>query len=201
LIDFFGKDGRQEFGFMRIIAGRYKGRLISFPKHIRPTQDKVRQAIFDVLAGVVHRARVLELFAGSGALGFESLSRGASSACFIDSDRRSTNAIMRNLESLGLSKDRQGAVRVYTNDAFRALKILEKKGEKFDLVFLDPPYHKDLAKKALKTVASSGILPPHSFVIVEHAGTDDLGAVPENITRVKEADYGDIKVSYFQMRP
>ena len=86
MIDFFGKDGRQEFGFMRIIAGRYKGRLISFPKHIRPTQDKVRQAIFDVLAGVVHRARVLELFAGSGALGFESLSRGASSACL---DRKS----------------------------------------------------------------------------------------------------------------
>jgi len=186
---------------VRIIAGKYKGRRISFPAHIRPTQDKVRQAIFDVLAGVVTKARVLELFAGSGAMGFESLSRGAASVCLIDSDRRSTNAIMRNLEVLGLGEEGREGVRVYTNDAFRALKILEKKGEQFDLVFLDPPYHKDLAKKALKTIASSGILAPRSFVIIEHAGTDDLGDVPENITRFKETDYGDIKVSYFQMRP
>lgn len=185
---------------MRIIAGIYKGRPISFPKHIRPTQDKVRQAIFDVLAGAVEGARILELFAGSGALGLESLSRGAASVCLIDSDRRSTNAIMRNLGALGLGADRHGVVRVYTNDVFRALKIFEKKGERFDLVFLDPPYHKELAKKALKTLASSGILPPRSFVIIEHARTDDLGAVPGVLTRLKEADYGDIKVSFFQMR-
>jgi len=186
---------------MRIIAGTYRGRRIVYPKHIRPTQDKVRQAIFDVLAGVVPGARVLELFAGSGAMGLESLSRGASSVCLIDADRCSTNAIMRNLEALDLGKKEQGAVRVYTNDAFRAVKILKKKGERFNLVFLDPPYHKGLAKKALKTVASSGILAPRSFVIVEHAGTDDLGDGPEHIIRFKEANYGDIKVSFFQMRP
>ncbi len=185
---------------MRIIAGKYRGRRIAYPKHIRPTQDKVRQAIFDILSGIVPGARVLELFAGSGAMGLESLSRGASAVCLVDVDRRSTNAIMRNREVLDLGEEAQWAVRVYTNDAFRALKILEKKGERFDLVFLDPPYHKGLAKKALKTIASSGILAPRSFVIVEHAGTDDLGEAPENITRFKEVDYGDIKVSFFQMR-
>ncbi|MDD5020298.1 MAG: 16S rRNA (guanine(966)-N(2))-methyltransferase RsmD [Candidatus Omnitrophica bacterium] len=185
---------------MRIIAGKFKGRLISFPKHIRPTQDKVRQAIFDTLGGAVHGASVLELFAGSGALGIESLSRGASSACFIDIDRRSTDVMARNFEALGLARDKGGKVRLYTNDAFRALRILEKKGEQFDLVFLDPPYHKGLAKKALKTLVSSGILPPRSFVIVEHAKTDDLGPVPGALVRVKETDYGDIKVSFFQFR-
>lgn len=185
---------------MRIIAGKYKGRQIAFPKHIRPTQDKIRQSIFDVLAGVVKGSRVLDLFAGSGALGLEALSRGAKGAWFIEQDKRCSSIIYRNLEDLAGQGQCEGDVKVFTNDVFRAIKILEKKKEFFDIVFFDPPYYRDLAKKALKTLSQSGILRPRSFVIAEHSLRDLLGEVPAGFKKIKEIIHGDIKVSFFQMR-
>ena len=182
---------------MRIIAGKYKGRLIQFPKQIRPTQDKVRQSIFDVLASVVKGSRVLDIFAGSGALGLEALSRGASGVWFIDIDRKCSLIIDKNLEKLGITKIDSVDIRNFTNDAFKAIKILQKKKERFDIVFLDPPYYKGLAKKALKTLAESGILARQSFVVVEYSKKDDLGVCPEGLIPKKVIDYGDIKVSFF----
>lgn len=184
---------------MRIIAGIYKGRKIDFPRHIRPTQDKVRQAVFNVLSHVVKGARVLDLFAGSGAMGLESLSRGAKEAYFIDADRRCSLIIAKNIEVLGLVEKLGDEVFNYINDAFRAIEKLALNKARFDLVFIDPPYHMDLAKKALKTLGDSGILAPHSFVVVEHAKSDELGPHPEGLVKIKESDYGDIKVSFFQL--
>lgn len=184
---------------MRIIAGKYKGRLIQFPRHIRPTQDKVRQSIFDVLAVVVKGSRVLDLFAGSGAFGLEALSRGAASVLFIDNDRRSSRLVRRNLDTLGLAQDK-AVEGVFTQDVFRGIKILSRKKREFDLVFLDPPYHKELAKKALKTLGSSGILAPRSFVLVEHSKKDDLGAFPGTLKLIKEFAHGDTKVSILHSR-
>lgn len=186
---------------MRIIGGKYKGRRINYPKHIRPTQDKVRQAIFDMLAGVMEGSRVLDLFAGSGAMGIESLSRGASRVCFIDADRRCARIIKENLEELGKGRILHEEAQVYANDAFRALKILaSRRGDNFDIIFIDPPYHKGLAKKALKTIALGGILAPLGFAVVEHARTDALDGAQEAYFLFKKADYGDITVSVFQMR-
>ena len=182
---------------MRIIAGKYKGRQIAFPKHIRPTQDKVRQSIFDVLADAVKGSRALDIFAGSGALGLEALSRGASGVWFIDIDRKCSLIIDKNLEKLGITKIDSVDIRNFTNDAFKAIKILQKKKERFDVVFLDPPYHKGLAKKALKTLVGSGILAACGFVIVEHFRKDDLGGCPEGLVLIREINYGDIKVSFF----
>ncbi len=181
---------------MRIIAGKYKGRLIQFPKHIRPTQDKVRQSIFDCLAGAFEGAKVLDLFAGSGALGIEALSRGAAYVYFIDNDRRCSLVIDKNLQRLNVGED-ETCVHNFTNDAFRAIKILEDRKVRFDIVFLDPPYYKEVAKKALKWLSGSGILPPRSFVIVEHSRKDDLGVVPDRLRLVKELSTGDVKVSVF----
>ncbi|MFA5039885.1 MAG: 16S rRNA (guanine(966)-N(2))-methyltransferase RsmD [Candidatus Omnitrophota bacterium] len=183
---------------MRIIAGAHKGRLLSFPSHIRPTQDKVRQAIFNVLSGVIKGSRVLDLFSGSGAMGLESLSRGAKMVYFIDEDKRCVSIIRRNLRQMG--EDGRQGVFCYVNDAFRALKILSKKKVRFDCVFIDPPYHKDLAKKALKVIALGGILTPLGLVVVEHAKTDALDGAEEAYTLIKKMKYGDITVSVFQMR-
>ncbi|MFH1691493.1 MAG: 16S rRNA (guanine(966)-N(2))-methyltransferase RsmD [Candidatus Omnitrophota bacterium] len=181
---------------MRIIAGKYKGRKIDFPRQIRPTQDKVRGAIFNYLSGVVEGACVLDLFAGCGAFGIEALSRGAERACFIDIDKKCSYLIHRNLEGLGI---RGINVEVFTQDTDKALKILGRRGKLFDLVFLDPPYYKGLAKKALKSLVHSGILHPRSFVIVECSKKDELDIPIEGLTLLKELVYGSIKISVFSV--
>lgn len=181
---------------MRIIAGKFKGRTIDFPKHIRPTQDKVRESIFNCLSSVISDVSVLDLFAGSGAIGLESLSRGAKGACFIDFDSRCTFVIHKNLEKLRL----EGAdIEVYTQEALKSLKILARRKKVFDIVFLDPPYHRDLAKKALKSIVDSGILHPRSFIIVEHSKKDDIGLLSEGLILIKELVHGNIKVSFFSV--
>lgn len=182
---------------MRIIAGKYRGRLIEFPKHIRPTQDRVRQSVFDVLTGVIKGARVLDLFAGSGAIGLEALSRGAKEVYFVEKDRYCSRVIEANLLGLGVKRG-DPCARTFTNESFRALEILKKKKESFDIVFIDPPYYQELAKKALKLTVASGILSPYSFVVVEHAKKDMLGECPAGCDLVKEIVSGEIKVSIYR---
>lgn len=124
---------------MRLISGSAGGIPLEVPKSVtRPTQDKVRQAIFSMLGEAVAGARVLDLFAGSGALGLECLSRGAESALFIDQDRGACEIIRRNLAKIRLS---DGTVR--QGDGFRVLPQLVQSGAQFDLVFADPPYVQD----------------------------------------------------------
>jgi 16S rRNA (guanine966-N2)-methyltransferase len=122
---------------MRVIAGRAGGIRLASPKTgVRPTMDRVKAAIFSSLAEMVTGARVLDLFAGTGALGIEALSRGAESALFVDDDRQSIAAIEKNLEKTRLSG------RVRQADVFRFLKNAPSSGDRFQLVFADPPYEK-----------------------------------------------------------
>ncbi|MFH0877964.1 MAG: 16S rRNA (guanine(966)-N(2))-methyltransferase RsmD [Candidatus Omnitrophota bacterium] len=183
---------------MRIIAGKYKGRLIRFPKHIRPTQDKIRQSIFDVLAPVVKGARVLDLFAGSGAFGLEALSRDAKEVVFVDNDPRSCRVVIENLKALGFGRWQGLGIGCFRQEAFRAVRILEKKGRAFDIVFLDPPYNLDLAKKALKTLGDSGILTTRSFVIAEHSRTEILPNQAGCLSLLKHLQHGSTIVSIYQ---
>jgi len=123
---------------MRVIAGRFGGRRLAAPagEGTRPTADRVRESLFSIL-GPLDGARVLDLFAGTGALGIEALSRGAAHATFVERDRRALEALRRNLEPLGLEAD---AVRVVAGDARRHLRDAAARGEAYDLVLLDPPY-------------------------------------------------------------
>ncbi len=182
---------------MRIIAGTHKGRRIDFPRHIRPTQDKVRQAVFNTLAGAVNGARVLDLFAGSGALGLEALYRGAREAVFIERDRRSLAVLARNVKALGVEE----ASRAFLKNTGLALIILAKKGRFFDIVLADPPYHKGLAKKTLQMLGVGGILARHSFVIVEHGRQEALPREEGVLRLFKQSRYGQILVSYYQRNP
>ncbi len=179
---------------MRIISGKYKGRAIRFPRHIRPTQDKVRQAVFNTLSGAVEGARVLDLFAGSGALGLEALSRGAREAVFIERDKRSLAALTRNVEALGVA----GASQAFLKNTGLALLILAKKGRIFDIVLADPPYHKGLAKKTLQTLGAGGILAPYGFVIIEHGRQETLPKEEGFLHLFRQSRYGMILVSYYQ---
>ncbi len=181
---------------MRIIGGEYRSRLISMPKgaEIRPTQDRVREAIFNIL-GDVNEKNCLDLFAGSGASGIEAISRGAMHATFVDNNSRCTDVIRSNLESLNIGDYQYDIIR---GNVFTALPRLEKEGERFDIVFLDPPYYKELAKKCLICLDYYDILSPNAMVVTEHFKRDSLDAELEALELEKEKIYGDTVITIFR---
>src|SRR5262244_2821864 len=163
---------------MRIVGGRLGGRTLAAPKsqNIRPTSDRLRESLFNILAhrygDPVTGARVLDLFAGTGALGLEAMSRGAAFALFIDDGAEARALIRENIATLGLG----GVTRVFRRDATRLGPAHPV--EPFALVFLDPPYGKGLAEKALASARDGGWLAPGALVVVEEAA--DAGfAAPE----------------------
>ena len=183
---------------MRIIGGEFRSRLIAMPKgvDIRPTQDKVRQAIFNLLADV-NGKRVLELFAGSGAFGIEAISRGASYAAFVDNNFRCAQTIRINMESLLIDMIYYDIIRA---NALSVLPRLAKAKKKFDLVFMDPPYHLGMAKKCLINIDSYDILAPNSLVVVEHFKKDSLAPDLSTLVLEKEKQYGDTLISIFRKK-
>jgi len=179
---------------MRIIAGTARGRRIEAPagRDTRPTLDRVRENLFNMLQTRVGDARVLDLFAGSGALSLEALSRGASFAVLVDRDRGANRAEERNIDTLGF-RDR---TRVIPADWRAAANRLRTEGEAFDLVFLDPPYAMtDLREvfEALEPLAGEGAL-----IIVEHEGRVSP-LVPENWMLTRSRTWGYCGVSFYQM--
>lgn len=172
---------------MRIISGFYKGRKISALSHrdTRPTTDKVRENIFNIL-GPVH-GEVLDLFAGTGALGIEALSRGAEGCIFIDGAKDAVGVLKKNTEGIG------EPVEIYRNDYRRALKALAKRGKSFDLIFLDPPYDKDIVSFALSEIKRLGLLNEDGRIVVE-SGKDESFKNP-GFDNVREVVYGTVKVN------
>jgi 16S rRNA (guanine966-N2)-methyltransferase len=152
---------------MRIVGGRLRGRALAAPKSsaIRPTSDRLRESLFNILAHAygdpVTGARVLDLFAGTGALGIEALSRGASFALFVDQAAEARALIRENLAALGLG----GASRIFRRNATR----LGATGDPFALAFLDPPYGEALAERALTGMREGGWLAPDALIVVEEA--------------------------------
>jgi 16S rRNA (guanine966-N2)-methyltransferase len=179
---------------MRIVAGKFKGAGIEAPKGLatRPTSDKVRQALFNVLehgapAFDFEGARVLDLFAGSGALGLEALSRGARFALFIEEAAGARAAIRRNVEALGLT----GATKIWRRDATK----LGKAGtlQPFDLVFCDPPYRQGLGERALAAAVEGGWVGEGAIAVLEEqAGT--AIAWPPPFQEIDRRRYGDTEI-------
>lgn len=179
---------------MRVISGTHRGRrLPAAPPGVRPTSDRVRESLFSIL-GPVQALRVLDVFAGTGALGIEALSRGAGSLVAIDRAQRSVTAISRNLKELGLEEQSQ----VVRGDARQVLPRLAAKGQVFDLVFVDPPYDAQLAGPILDDLATSGLLAGDARVVVERAKRHPLPPVP-SLECDDERTYGDTVVQIFSM--
>lgn len=151
---------------MRIIAGALKGRRLVAPRGAttRPTADQVRIALMDTLAPRLPGARVLDLFAGAGGVGLEALSRGAAHATFVEQDARAVAALRDNVTALGVG----AAARVKRGDVLRELQALYQAGERFDVVFLDPPYESSLVESALESLGGGGLLLGEGWVIVQH---------------------------------
>ncbi|MBU2489901.1 MAG: 16S rRNA (guanine(966)-N(2))-methyltransferase RsmD [Proteobacteria bacterium] len=179
---------------MRIIAGEHRGRKLFSPpdRSIRPTGDKVREAIFSILAGAQQDARVLDLFAGTGAMGLEALSRGAAFALFADASPKARDLIMKNLQALGLS----GRARLVLTDLAQDLVFLQGQ-EPFDLVFCDPPYQAGLAPAVLSALAASGVLAPDAVVVLEHGPEEKSLEAPAPLALTDQRRYGKTLVSFF----
>jgi 16S rRNA (guanine966-N2)-methyltransferase len=179
---------------MRIISGQQKGRRISAGKgaRIRPTSDRVRESIFNVLREEVEGKRILDLFAGAGGLGLEALSRGAGWVTFVDSSPRSVNLLKSNLEKLNM----RDCSKVIKLDGLKALKRLE---DTFDLIFADPPYGKGFVQRIVDSVVRSRILQEGGILVLEHHKKETFGCSPE-LSVLKQSRFGDTIISFLMKR-
>lgn len=185
---------------MRIVGGALRGRKLLAPEGsaIRPTSDRVREAVFNILLhGIedfeIEGARVIDLFAGTGALGLEALSRGASFCLFVDDGVEARGLIRDNADALGLT----GQTRLFRRDA---AKLGVSSAGRFALAFLDPPYGKGLAELALAELRDGGWLEPKAIVVVEEsAGL--FGEAPAGFTELDRRSYGDTDVTFLRFDP
>ncbi|MBI3996392.1 MAG: 16S rRNA (guanine(966)-N(2))-methyltransferase RsmD [Candidatus Omnitrophica bacterium] len=181
----------------RITAGEWKGIELASPRQIRATEAKVRQALFNILGETVDDARVIDGFAGSGAIGFEALSRGAAFVAFIESDTDAVLCIRENLAKFEAQLPRE-AWRLLHLDVERGLRQLAMNEPPFDLIVLDPPYRTDEGKKALNAVVDCAILAPTGIVVVEHDQRTILPASIGPLHQCKRHRYGDTVLSLYQ---
>lgn len=177
---------------MRILAGKYKGKALKAPKDIRPTQNVVRKAIFDIL-GDIAGLSFLELFAGCGAVGFEAASRGVEELTLIENNRECCTAIKENIACLHLE-----ACEFYPKDALGAIEILHKHKRRFDIIFLDPPYHQELSKKALQSLSAYDILAANGLIVIQHFKKDNLPKELGDLVLIKQSVYGDTVLSIYR---
>jgi 16S rRNA (guanine(966)-N(2))-methyltransferase RsmD len=183
---------------MRVIGGKAKGRRLKAPKGraLRPTGGRVKEALFDILPHDLTGRRVLDLFAGTGALSLEALSRGASEALLVDLSRAAAKAIQANAESLGFA----GRSIVWVAPALQAIRRLSRKAESFDLIFLDPPSEKGRVGETLRGLGSAGILRPGGVVVVEHSVREPVARQFGALILTDQRRYGTTSLSFFAAR-
>jgi 16S rRNA (guanine(966)-N(2))-methyltransferase RsmD len=183
---------------MRVIGGNAKGRRLKAPKGraLRPTAARVKEALFNMLPRDLSGLRLLDLFAGTGNVTIEALSRGAAQAILVDASTASGRAIRANLSALGLAERAQ----LLIMPVERALRQLERRREDFDLVFIDPPYGRKLADRTLKTIARGFILCPSGIIIAEHSVRDEIAQSYGRLEMRTRRRYGDTILSFFKWR-
>lgn len=181
---------------MKILTGSLRGKAIGFSPnpHLRPTADKVRKALFDMLQGALENVSVLDMFSGTGALGLEALSGGAASAVFLEKDRAQCRQIQDNIDALGL----KARSRVFCGDAGESLKRLSRDGERFGIVFLDAPYGLEAGVNALHALSTLDLLVDEALVFFESDRREDIPASVGRLHLKKEKVYGDTKVRVYR---
>jgi 16S rRNA (guanine966-N2)-methyltransferase len=187
---------------MRVIAGKYRSRpLRSLPGlDLRPTADRLRETLFNVLTAgdpaALEGSIWLDLFAGTGAVGIEALSRGARNVCFVESSARAAGLIRKNLESLKVPAE---AFRIVQQDVLRALRNLKPEEAAADFVFLDPPYHMEKSyQQTLQLLAEMGFVKSGGIVFAEHQKRFDPGEDFESLARYRKLQQGDAALSFYR---
>ena len=184
---------------MRVIAGTARSVPLVAPRGLdtRPTTDRIKETLFNIIQNDVGEALVLDIFAGSGAIGIEALSRGAKKAVFIDNSRQAADCITQNLKKTKLD----GSAAVLQTDAVSAIARLEREGEVFDLVFMDPPYGGRLWAPVLSALRNSKIIDINTLIIIEESLSEDF---PEELIqgyeKIREKCYKNQKHVFFRIR-
>lgn len=182
---------------MRVIAGTSKGRRLATLRTsaLRPTPDRVREALFDILGDRISDARVLDLFAGSGAIGIEALSRDAQAVVFVEAHEPTCRVIAKNLRVCGLHE--RGTV--WQANVLRALPLLKAAGETFDFIYLDPPYQMPLAEDVLEQLGDGVLLARDGQVVGEHFFKRVLRDQYGCLSRVRMARFGDVALDFYRI--
>jgi 16S rRNA (guanine966-N2)-methyltransferase len=181
---------------MRVISGIAKGRpLKAVPgTGTRPTTDKVKEAVFSMIGPYFIGGHVLDLFAGTGGLSIEALSRGMDRAVLTDIDKKSIETIRHNLQVTGLMERAE----IYRNDALRAIKALIKREARFDLVFLDPPYRLKVVQELIEQLDQANMLNADATIVIEHDADDVYEQPIGRLQWIRRAEYGDTAVTIYQ---
>lgn len=179
---------------MRIITGRARGLKLLVPKNmdVRPTADRVKESLFSIIGSKIISAKVLDLFAGTGNLGLESWSRGASEIVFIDCSNESLKLVKGNIEKCRATED----CRTYKKSAISAIEHLYATKERFDFIFCDPPYNKGWVQKVIEKLGECNVLKKGGYLVVERSAHDVLGDLPQEFFVVREENYGETIITF-----
>ncbi|MGY4689714.1 16S rRNA (guanine(966)-N(2))-methyltransferase RsmD [Salibacterium sp. K-3] len=188
---------RKECADMRVVSGKYKGKALKAVNGMktRPTSDKVKEALFQLIGPYFEGGTVLDLYAGTGNLGIEALSRGVEQADFVDKHPQAVRVIKQNLHTTGVEED----TNVYRNDAGRALTVLQKKGRSFDYIFMDPPYADDPIPVLLETISDGLLLHENGTVVCEHHASAVLPVRAGRLEHKTVRKYGDTSITIYRM--
>ena len=183
---------------MRVVAGAARGRKLFTvdSEETKPTLDRVKEAMFSMLSPYIAGAFVLDLFSGSGALGIEALSRGAAFCTFCDKDRRCCDIIATNLKNTGCHE----RALIRRGDYTGLLKEMERQGESFDLILLDPPYQKGFEREAMQLLSRAGLSREGAICLCEHAYEDEMPETCGAFYRIKDKKYGTVGVTVYEKR-
>lgn len=180
---------------MRVISGSARGRKLKAPAGLttRPTTDRIKESLFNIIAGDLYNCRFLDLFSGSGGMGIEALSRGAEAAVFVDSSRNSISVINENISAVRFEERSE----VLSCDVSYAISALGRRNEKFDIIFMDPPYNKGFVSSTLTYIVNADILSDEGYVIAEQSQEDEIPNIQGlEVFRVK--DYKITKMTFLR---
>jgi 16S rRNA (guanine(966)-N(2))-methyltransferase RsmD len=183
---------------MRIITGTAKGRRLRSPRgrDVRPTADRVKESIFNILGNQWENTNVLDLFAGTGNLGLEAISRGARHVCFVEKSRASLKILRENVSSCGFAS----RATILGMEVRRALNLLGRRRESFRVIFADPPYGRGWVEKILREILIQGVLSPEGVIVMEHASHEPLARDLEALTLLERKTYGETVVSFLGLK-
>lgn len=181
---------------MRIVSGFFRGRKLKAPfgKDIRPTSDMVKESLFNILFTKIEDSIFLDLFSGTGNIGIEALSRGARFCYFVDNNFNSIRCLKDNLDLL----DIKGKFEIINSDVSKAIEFFKKKNIKFDIIFIDPPYYKNLAHQTLIMLSDSNILDEDGVIVVEHHKNDIIEDVYNTLLKTKSKKYGETILTFYK---
>lgn len=180
---------------MRIITGSAKGRVILAPEGLdtRPTSDRVKEALFNIISKKIHASNVLDLFAGTGNLGLEAISRGAKRCTFTEKNNNTYRILEKNVSNLGFA----GSCELYKMDAIELLTNLGKQNKKYDIIFLDPPYSMGLVEKSIELINKHMLLAEKGIIISEHDETERVQEKVEALVNYRTERYGRTKIYFW----